>query len=100
MIDLVEPLTDEEYAEWRANIEVIARGKFAYVNLSNYDDRRNDLTITIGMQLRLFATIDDLRTKLQQIQEQLERERRAANIGLADLRWKRDKAILGSEEAK
>ena len=72
------PLTDKEYAEWKDNIEAIAemeKGPW-YKREGDglvpvQDKPGGEITTTVGIQLRLFATIDALLAQLKDREEKL-----------------------------
>ena len=70
-VEAATPLTDEEYATWKGNIEIIAKVKAGpwYRREGDgfvlaEDKPSGEVTTTVGIQLRLFATIDALREEL------------------------------------
>ena len=72
------PLTEEEYAEWKGNIEAIAgieaglwyrREGDGFVPI--YHKPTGEMTTTVGIQLRLFATIGALKAELKTARETL-----------------------------
>ena len=73
------PLTDEEYVIWKGNIEIIAKVKAGpwYRREGDgfvlaEDKPSGEMTTTVGIQLRLFATIDRLLAELRDREEKLE----------------------------
>lgn len=91
-----EPLTAEEYAEWRGNMHAFAemqRGEWyrregdAFVPIQDKPEGDPEMTTTIGMQLRLFATIDTRDASIKVLVEAL----KAAQEHCEELRdaWER-----------
>ena len=62
---MAEPLTEQQYANWKRKIGVIA-DMHAH---PEEDDPYNDITVNLGMLLRVLATVDDLRRQLREAQE-------------------------------
>ncbi len=80
-IKAATPLTDEEYAEWRGNIEAFAKAESGewerlvdghLVPYQKEPESDPEMTTTIGIQLRLFATIDDLLAQLEAKEKTIE----------------------------
>ena len=62
------PLTDEEYTGWKRNIGVIAEMH----SHPEEDDSYNNITVNLGMLLRVLATIDALLAQLEAKEKTIE----------------------------
>ena len=69
-----EPLTPEEYKAWRANVHGIAAMLLPEAPSPGLDE--HEITTTVEMQLRLFATIEARDTTIATLRELREREGR------------------------
>lgn len=101
------PLTDEEYAVWKANIEAIAEIKAGpwykregdgLVSVEHEPEGDPEMTTTIGIQLRLFATIDDCQAQVEALVGALKKWLAAPSDIRDGAIWKRSDGLVAETD--